>query len=105
MVINWVVCTECGGDKEADVMCECMEYAAPVSASKYAFTVSCGECGESGSVEHVQLHSCDIAKNGGRCEDFPCCGHPVNEGCQMQREFTSDYWLEMYSRHPELMED
>lgn len=64
-------CTECDGVLDDNVMCECQEYAGPVQSSRYSFDVNCSECGYSGSVEAVQLHSCDIAKNGGKCEDFP----------------------------------
>lgn len=24
-------------------------------------------------------HSCDVAMNGGSCEDFPCCGHQYGD--------------------------
>lgn len=39
-------------------------------------TPACGECGFS-SRDTVLLanHRCDIAQNGGMCEDYPCCGH------------------------------
>lgn len=84
-------CSMCDGVLDsANDECDCWEYAAP--ASKYSFNVSCSECGYSGSIEAVQLHSCDIALNGGRCEDFPCCGHTDGDGCQTLREHTSEYW-------------
>lgn len=36
----------------------------------------CPECGfSSRDVGLMNGHSCDVQDNGGRCEDFPCCGH------------------------------
>lgn len=38
--------------------------------------VSCNDCGfTTTDVALFNNHSCDIAQNGGHCEDFPCCGH------------------------------
>lgn len=101
MMAEITKCFECGDPCEADTMCECQEDATPAQSSRYGFTVSCGECGYSGSVELVQLHSCDIAKNGGRCEDYPCCGHTDGDGCQTLREHTSEYWMELMQRDPD----
>lgn len=67
-----------------------------------AFTATCNDCGTSGSMEALKLHDCDIANNGGRCEDFPACGHTDGDGCQTQLEHTSDYWLEMLHRYPDM---
>jgi hypothetical protein len=37
---------------------------------------SCEECGfTSKDIVLMNNHSCDIQKQGGRCEDYPCCGH------------------------------
>lgn len=37
---------------------------------------SCSECGFSTTDIHLLAnHSCDVQAHGGRCEDFPCCGH------------------------------
>ena len=37
---------------------------------------TCGECGFSTHDAHLFAnHSCDIQQQGGRCEDYPCCGH------------------------------
>lgn len=37
---------------------------------------SCGNCGFTTTDVHLLAgHSCDVQANGGRCEDFPCCGH------------------------------
>ncbi len=39
-------------------------------------TVTCPECGfTTGDTALFNNHSCDIASSGGRCEDYPCCGH------------------------------
>lgn len=94
------VCDNCGDDKEVGVMCDCQEYAVPAATSKYAFNVSCAECGYSGSVELVELHSCAVALNGGRCEDYPCCGHTDGDGCQTLREHTSEFWLDQMRNNP-----
>jgi hypothetical protein len=45
-----------------------------------AITASCDECGfTSKDVALVQNHSCDVQLNGGRCEDYPCCGHEAGD--------------------------
>jgi len=37
---------------------------------------SCTECGFSNDdIYTLRNHSCDVVKNGGQCEDYPCCGH------------------------------
>lgn len=59
--------------------------------------VTCNECGYSGSIERVKLHSCQIQQQGGRCEDYPCCGHTDGDGCQTLPEHTADYWLKLMS--------
>lgn len=64
-------------------------------------TVTCNTCQYSGSIARVQLHSCDIANNGGRCEDHPCCGHTDGDGCQTLPEHTSAYYL----RNPMLLHE
>lgn len=45
-------------------------------ATHLNFQASCPECGfASADVALLNSHSCDVQQNGGRCEDFPCCGH------------------------------
>lgn len=42
--------------------------------------VTCTECGL--STQDVALfnnHSCEVQANGGRCEDYPCCGHELGD--------------------------
>jgi hypothetical protein len=40
------------------------------------FQASCPECDfTSADVALLNGHSCDVQKQGGSCEDFPCCGH------------------------------
>lgn len=42
--------------------------------------VSCNECSfTTTDVALFNNHSCDITSNGGRCEDFPCCGHEAGD--------------------------
>jgi len=41
---------------------------------------SCTECGFSNNdIYLLRNHSCDVVKNGGRCEDYPCCGHEMGD--------------------------
>lgn len=87
-------CFECGEPVESGTMCECQEYAVP-ETRKHSFDVECKECGYSGSMERVALHSCQIQQQGGRCEDYPCCGHTDGDGCQQLPEHTSEYWMEL----------
>jgi hypothetical protein len=43
---------------------------------KQAITCSDLECGfTTTDVALFNNHSCDVEKFGGRCEDYPCCGH------------------------------
>lgn len=69
------------------------------------FTVTCNDCGYAGSVELVKLHDCQIQENGGRCEDYPCCGHTDGGGCQTLPEHTSEYWMELMHRDPQLYDE
>jgi hypothetical protein len=57
-------------------------------------SVTCNDCGFCGSIREVELHDCNVHTHGGRCEDFPCCGHLPGE-CQNRPEFTSGYWVEL----------
>ena len=70
-----------------------------------AFTVTCNECGTSGTMEAVKLHDCDIALNGGRCEDFPACGHTDGDGCQTLESHTADYWMNLMRQDPDLYDE
>lgn len=37
---------------------------------------TCSTCGFiTSDIALLTGHSCDVQDNGGRCEDFPCCGH------------------------------
>jgi hypothetical protein len=65
------------------------------------FSVTCNECGYSGSIERVKLHSCQIQKQGGRCEDFPACGHTDGDGCQTLPQHTSEFWSDLYQKYPD----
>lgn len=41
---------------------------------------SCSECGFSTTDIHLLAnHSCDVQAQGGRCEDYPCCGHELGD--------------------------
>lgn len=41
---------------------------------------SCTACGfTSHDLGLIASHSCDVQQNGGRCEDFPCCGHEMGD--------------------------
>lgn len=67
-----------------------------------SMTVTCNDCGYSGSIDSVKLHSCQIQEQGGRCEDFPACGHTDGDGCQTLPEHTSEYWSDMLHRFPDM---
>lgn len=42
--------------------------------------VSCSECGFSTrDIALMSAHSCDVQESGGRCEDYPCCGHEYGD--------------------------
>jgi hypothetical protein len=42
--------------------------------------ISCDTCQfTTTDVALFNNHSCDIALQGGRCEDFPCCGHEAGD--------------------------
>lgn len=63
----------------------------------------CAECGHMGSPWELEMHDCRIAEFGGRCEDYPCCGHTDGGGCQPLPEHTSEYWSQvMTSGHSHL---
>lgn len=41
---------------------------------------SCKECGfQSYDTKLLEHHDCYIQQNGGRCEDYPCCGHEMGD--------------------------
>ena len=60
-------------------------------------TVTC-ECGFEGSMAAWECHSCYVQEMGGRCEDYPCCGHTDGDGCQTRPEHTSEFWYNQYER-------
>lgn len=62
--------------------------------TRYTMPVTCNQCGHSASVADIELHSCTIAESGGRCEDYPCCGHTDGDGCQTLAIHTSAYYLD-----------
>lgn len=64
-------------------------------------TVSCEECHFTGELEAVRVHSCYVQEQGGRCEDYPCCGHTDGDGCQTLPEHTSAY----YTSRPHLLHE
>ena len=51
-----------------------------------AIQMSCAECGFSctDDYELMKNHSCDVQRQGGRCEDYPCCGHEAGD-CNGQK--------------------
>lgn len=64
------ICKECG-----DYVGECFCSESEPPTVKYEMTVTCDRCGYSGSIDRVRVHSCYVQEQGGRCEDYPCCGH------------------------------
>lgn len=46
------------------------------------YTMTCTEEGCGFTTQDMALmekHSCDVQMQGGRCEDFPCCGHELGD--------------------------
>lgn len=42
--------------------------------------ISCTDCGfTTRDVALFNNHSCDVQAQGGRCEDYPCCGHEAGD--------------------------
>ena len=45
-----------------------------------AFSVTCNDCGFTTKDSVLMVnHSCDTQEFGGRCEDYPCCGHEAGD--------------------------
>lgn len=41
---------------------------------------TCSACGFTTTDIHLLAnHSCEVQSRGGRCEDFPCCGHELGD--------------------------
>lgn len=68
--------------------------------AKYTMTAT-HECGFTGTLAQLELHDCAIQDNGGRCEDYPACGHTDGDGCQTLAQHTSAFWLD----NPHLLGD
>lgn len=71
------------------------ETAMPTAPNTY----TCNTCGATGSARWLAAgHSCEhnqyVNENGGRCEDYPCCGHTDGDGCRTLESHTSEYWTE-----------
>lgn len=60
-------------------------------------TASC--CGYTGTLAAIAVHSCYVEEQGGRCEDYPACGHTDGDGCQTLPSHTKEFYL----RNPHLM--
>ena len=45
---------------------------------------TCDDCGYSGTLAALEVHSCYVQEQGGRCEDYPCCGHTDDNPCERQ---------------------
>jgi hypothetical protein len=63
--------------------------------------VATHECGFTGTLAALELHSCTIQEQGGRCEDYPCCGHTDGDGCQTLPSHTSEF----YYRNPQFLHE
>lgn len=61
-------------------------------------TYTCNDCGSTGSLRWMDKHDCEtnqeLNENGGRCEDYPCCGHTDGDGCYTLESHTKDYWTD-----------
>lgn len=63
------------------------------------------KCEFTGSLAALELHLHDWDDEeqypGGRCEDYPCCGHTDGDGCRPLPSHTSEF----YYRNPHLMHE
>lgn len=42
--------------------------------------IACTVCGfTTTDLGLIRWHSCQVAEQGGRCEDYPCCGHEAGD--------------------------
>lgn len=43
--------------------------------------MECSHCGFLAWDDYklMENHSCEVEQNGGRCEDYPCCGHEAGD--------------------------
>ena len=65
-------------------------------------SITCEDCsGTFDSIRAFEVHSCYVVQVGGRCEDYPACGHTDGDGCQTLPEHTMAYWLE----NPHLLDE
>jgi len=62
--------------------------------SKYTIQATAACCGAVGTLADLEVHDCAVQENGGRCEDYPCCGHTDGLGCQTTAAMTGEYWSE-----------
>lgn len=80
--------------------------------TKDSMTASCNEVSEdgekctfSGTLAALELHEHDWIDQemypGGRCEDYPCCGHTDGDGCRPLPSHTSDF----YYRNPQFLHE
>lgn len=52
----------------------------PISTVYLPADATCGECGfTTRDANLLANHSCDVQEQGGRCEDYPCCGHEAGD--------------------------
>lgn len=57
---------------------------------------SCTTCGFTTRDIHLLAnHSCDVQAQGGRCEDYPCCGHELGD-CNGEK-YGSDEAIKAYA--------
>lgn len=71
------------------------------TTTRYTMRVTCNACDYTGTIAAVELHSCDIQEQGGRCEDYPCCGHTDGDGCQTLPQHTAAFYLD----HPQYLHE
>lgn len=59
-------------------------------------TFTCNDCSATGGQRFMLSHDCAhnqyVNENGGRCEDYPCCGHTDGDGCRQLESHTADFW-------------
>lgn len=66
-------------------------------------TFTCDDCDFSGSTHTITAHDCShesyLASNGGRCEDYPACGHSDGNSCSTEESGTMSFWLDAFSKY------
>jgi hypothetical protein len=67
--------------------------------TRLPLTGTCNSCRATFVLSEAARHVCQdehVARTG-RCEDYPCCGHPRGQ-CSDRAEYTGAYWSALAER-------